>query len=161
MYLRGKWSDLRLSADAPSTRSYSRFDILSLAKGKVAGQIDARQTFPRVYQIGIALEDWALASGLGLDAAIALGAWLFDFRDAHAIVVVTSVDNQPLDGLFRLGIADQSALSPGYLREGEMPVTARWGVVTRDLFEYENRLLREIRSRYPTFHDHGAAQESE
>lgn len=149
-HLRGKWTYLRRSAATRSSQDYSRFDIHRLSDGDYVGRIDSRQTFPRVFQIGIELDDRALSSGAGLDAAITLGTWLFDFREAYALAVITSVDNRPLDGLFRLGVARQTALSPSYMVEGSLSRTARWGMVTIREFEPANTLLARIRDRYPT-----------
>jgi hypothetical protein len=148
-HLHGKWTYLRRSVETRSSQDYSRFDIHRLSDGDQVGRIDSRQTFPRVFQIGIELEDRALSSGAGLDAAITLGAWLFDFREAYALAVITSVDNRPLDGLFRLGVARQTAVSPSYLSEGSLSRTARWGMVTKEDFEPANILLSRIRDRYP------------
>ncbi len=147
-YLVGHWSELQVSSSNEPTREYVCFDVYSKAQNLVAGQIDAREIYPRVYQIGVKMRESAVQSGLGLDASITLLAWLFDFRDAHAAVVVTSTENRHLDGLFRLGISVQTASSRGYLRSDEGFDEARWGVIERSDFERDNLLLTRLRAVY-------------
>lgn len=147
-YLVGRWSELEVAPATQPSREYICFDVRSKAKNSIAGQIDAREIFPRVFQIGIKMHEASVSSGLGLDASIALIAWLFDFRDAHGVVVVTATKNRHLDGLFRLGISRQTARSNGYLRSAEGSLEARWGVIQRTDFERENIVLEHLREAY-------------
>lgn len=147
-YLKGRWSDLQVAPFTRPTRDYICFDVFTKKRAKAVGQVDARQIFPRIFQVGAIMQGAYINSGLGLDASIALIAWLFDFREAHSIVVVTSTENKQLDSLFRLSILNRSATSTGYLTLDNQADKARWGVMERADFERKNTLLQKLREGY-------------
>ena len=69
-YLRGIWTDL---IPQETTPFYQRFVVESCQRGTCVGEVDSRQLYPDVYQIGISEVSWVLFLGLCLDFHYFLG----------------------------------------------------------------------------------------
>jgi hypothetical protein len=144
IYLRGVWSHLK---PTDVSLEYQCFSVVSEHNGNIVGKVDSRNLYPGVYQIGIEI-DGNQTSGIGMDASIAIIAWLFDFLRAKAVVIVTNGDDGPLSGLFSHGIVTETARSPHFQIVDNKSQTVRWGVMDKKAFEKSNIVLQELRKRY-------------
>lgn len=143
-YLRGIWTDL---IPQETTPFYQRFAVESCQRGTCVGEVDSRQLYPDVYQIGIRIDKDQM-SGVGMDASLAVITWLFDFRRARAVVIASRGEGGPLSGLFEHGLVVETARSPQYQIVNGEPQDLRWGILRKSDFEQNNVVLNELRKRY-------------